>query len=162
MKKILLVATAFVFGITVMAQTETKSQAKPQATKEIKTHETKSQVLQTQAQTDVIKLNTLTHDFGKIKQGVPVTYAFEIKNISDKPVVVENSWSSCGCTTPEKIVEPILPNATAKLKVQFNAATVGAISKDVYIKIAGVDQPKTVKIIGEVVAVEPPKEGKSN
>jgi hypothetical protein len=166
MKKILLVATAFAFGITVMAQvTKTKSQApsKTQPTKETKTTEVKSQTLQVQSQIsvdNVIKLNTETHDFGKIKQGVPVTYSFEIKNISDKPVVVENSWASCGCTTPEKIVEPILPNTTAKLKVQYNAAAVGPINKDVYIKIAGVEQTKTVKIVGEVVTAEAPKEEK--
>ncbi|HAL95143.1 MAG TPA: DUF1573 domain-containing protein, partial [Chitinophagaceae bacterium] len=51
----------------------------------------------------VVKVNTEKYDFGKIKQGEPVTYSFEIKNISDKPLVVENSWASCGCTTPERI-----------------------------------------------------------
>ena len=56
--------------------------------------------------------------------------------------------------TPEKIVEPIQPGATAKLKVNFNAAAVGPINKDVFIKIAGIDQTKSVKITGEVVAAE--------
>ena len=32
---------------------------------------------------------------------------FEIKNISDKPVVVENASASCGCTVPEKPEKPI-------------------------------------------------------
>ncbi len=95
MKKILLLATAFVFTLGAMAQ------PKPD---------------------EVVKVNTEKHDFGKIKVGVPVTYSFEIKNISDKPIVVENSWASCGCTTPEKIVDPIMPGKTALLKVQYNAA----------------------------------------
>ena len=94
------------------------------------------------------------HDFGKIKQGVPVEYSFEIKNISNKPVVVENSWATCGCTTPEKITEPIMPGATAKLKVQYNAASAAPFTKDVYIKLAGVDQTKTLQITGEVLSVE--------
>lgn len=127
MKKILLLATAFMFTLAVSAQT------KPD---------------------DVIKVNTENHNFGKIKQGVPVSYYFEIKNISDKPVVVENTWASCGCTTPEKILEPIQPGTTVKLKVDYNAAAVGPINKDVYIKIAGIDQTKSVKITGEVVAAE--------
>ena len=101
----------------------------------------------------VIKVND-TYDFGKIKQGVPVSTAFELVNISDAPVTVENSWAGCGCTVPEKIVEPILPKSSAKLKVQFNAAAAGPINKDVYIKIAGVDQPKTVKLVGEVLTAE--------
>ena len=100
---------------------------------------------------EVIKFPAEKHDFGKIKQGVPVSYAFEFKNISDKPVVVENSWATCGCTIPEKIVDPILPGASKKLKVDYNAAAVGTFTKDVYIKIAGVEQPKIVQITGEVV-----------
>jgi hypothetical protein len=127
MKKIALLSAAFMFSLAVMAQT------KPD---------------------DVIKLNAEKHDFGKLKQGVPVTYFFEIKNISDKPIVVENSWASCGCTTPEKIVEPIQPGATAKLKVQYNSAAVAPFTKDVFIKLGGIEQPKTVQITGEVLSVE--------
>ena len=127
MKKILFLATAFLFTVAVSAQT------KPE---------------------ELIKVNTENHDFGKVKQNVPVSYYFEIKNISDKPVVVENTWASCGCTTPEKIVEPIQPGATVKLKVDYNAAAVGPINKDVFIKLAGVDQAKSVKITGEVLTPE--------
>ncbi len=127
MKKIILLATAFVFTLAVTAQSKVDS---------------------------VIKMNFDTHDFGKVKQGIPVTYDFEIKNISDKPIVVENTWASCGCTTPEKITEPILPGKTARLKVQYNAAAVAPINKDVFIKIAGVEQPKSVHISGEVLTPE--------
>ena len=101
-------------------------------------------------------MNTLKHDFGKIPQGTPVVYAFEIKNISDKPVVVENTYASCGCTTPDKIVEPIAPGATVKLKVQYNAAGVGTFAKQVHIKLAGITQEKIVDIAGEVMAPSAP------
>jgi hypothetical protein len=103
---------------------------------------------------ETVKMNVEAYDFGKIKQGEPVTYSFEIKNIGNKPLVVENSWASCGCTTPEKIAEPILPGASAKLKVQYNAAAVAPFTKDVYVKFAGIDQTKTVKITGEVLSAE--------
>jgi hypothetical protein len=102
----------------------------------------------------VVKVNTEKYDFGKIKQGEPVTYSFELKNISDKPLVVENSWASCGCTTPERITEPIQPGTTAKLKVQYNAAAVAPFTKDVNIKFAGIDEVKTVKITGEVLSTD--------
>ncbi|MFN4892551.1 MAG: DUF1573 domain-containing protein [Bacteroidota bacterium] len=103
---------------------------------------------------ETVKMNVEKHDFGKIKQGEPVTYMFEIKNIGSKPLVVENSWASCGCTTPEKITEPILPGSSAKLKVQYNAAAVAPFTKDVYVKFAGIDQTKTVQITGEVLSAE--------
>lgn len=127
MKKFVLFASALVFGLVAMAQTKSD---------------------------DLVKFNTEKHDFGKIKQGVPVTYYFEIKNTSDKPIVVENASASCGCTVPEKPEKPINPGATGKVKVQYNAATAGPFTKDVFIKLAGVDQPKKVQIVGEVVAAD--------
>lgn len=127
MRKISLFAAALMFSLAVMAQ--------PKAD-------------------DVAKFNVEKHDFGKLEQGKPVTYAFEIKNISDKPLVVENSWASCGCTTPEKITDPIMPGTTVKLKVQYNAAAVSPFTKDVYIQFTGIAQPKTVQITGEVLTAE--------
>jgi Protein of unknown function (DUF1573) len=125
MKKLLSIASALFLSMAVMAQ------SKPD---------------------DVIKMNTEKHDFGKIKQGVPVTYFFEITNISDQPIVIENATASCGCTVPEKPEKPIPPGKSDKLKVVYNAAAVGPINKDVYIKIAGIEQTKIIHITGEVVA----------
>jgi hypothetical protein len=127
MKKILFLASAIVFGFAAMGQ---------------------------QKADDVIKMNTETHSFGKIKQNVPVTYFFEITNTSDKPIVVENASASCGCTLPEKPKEPILPGKSDKLKVVYNAAAVGPISKEVYIKLAGIPDQKVVRITGEVLTPE--------
>ena len=127
MKKIFLLASAIVFSLAIMAQ---------------------------QKPDDVIKMNTETHSFGKVKQGNPVTYYFEITNKSDKPIVVENASASCGCTVPEKPSQPILPGKTDKLKVVYSAASVGPINKDVYIKLAGIDEQKIVHITGEVLTAE--------
>ncbi len=124
MKKLLMMAAALIMTVGAMAQQKAE---------------------------EVIKVNTEKHDFGKIKQGVPVTTFFEVKNTSNKPVVIENAWGSCGCTTPEVPKEPIMPNATTKVKVQYNAAALGTFNKDVYIKLAGVEEAKNVKIIGEVL-----------
>jgi hypothetical protein len=135
MKKILSLATAFALTLGAFAQTTTPVQPQPKAE-------------------EVIKINVDKHDFGKIVQNTPVTYSFEIKNISDKPVVIENTWASCGCTTPEKITDPILPGKTASLKVQYNAAAVAPFTKDVFIKVAGFETPKTVQITGEVLTAE--------
>jgi hypothetical protein len=126
MKKITLILSALVFSVAVMAQKAD----------------------------DVIKVNTETHNFGKIKQGLPVTYYFELTNTSDKPVVVESASASCGCTIPEKPTEPIMPGKTDKLKVVYSAAAVGPINKDVYIKLAGIAETKTVHITGEVLTAE--------
>ncbi len=127
MKKFLLLASAFVISATVMAQTTTKVD-------------------------DVAKFNQEKHDFGKITQHVPAIFYFEITNSSSKPLVIESASASCGCTTPEYPKEPIVPGKTVKIKVQYNAAAMGAFTKDVYIKLAGIDERKTLYITGEVVA----------
>jgi hypothetical protein len=167
MKKLVLFAAVIALTTSAMAQKlETKAQPATEKSKALKTPAQdaavkpapQKDVSQDQGSADnVIKVNTTKYDFGKIKQGTPVTYAFDIKNITEKPVVVENTYASCGCTTPEKIVEPIAPGATAKLKVQYNAANPGTFTKQVHIKLAGVAQEKIVEITGEVVPAEAPK-----
>lgn len=124
MKKLFILAASLVTGFAVMAQ-------KPE---------------------EMIKLSFETYSFGKIKQGVPVTTYFEVKNISNKPVVIEEVVPTCGCTTPEWDRAPIPPNGTAKIKVGYNAASVAPFTKDINIRLAGIDQMKAIKISGEVLS----------
>ena len=100
---------------------------------------------------EVMKVNHDKHDFGKIKQGVPVTTFFTITNTSDKPIVIESARAGCGCTTPEYAKEPIAPGGTTELKVGYNAAAMGRFDKAVNIKLAGIAEEKVVMIGGEVV-----------
>lgn len=124
-KLVFLLTTAFIFSAVAIAQSKVD---------------------------EVAKFNEEKHDFGKIKQNVPVTYYFEITNTSSKPLVIENASASCGCTVPEYPKEPISPGSTSKIKVQYNAAAMGHFEKDVYIRLAGIADQKTLKITGEVVA----------
>jgi len=124
MKKILLIATAFIVGFSANAQ---------------------------QKADDIIKVKSEKFDFGKIKQNAPVTTYFEFTNTSDKPIVIESAVASCGCTTPEYAKEPIAPKATTKIKVGYNAAALGAFTKPVTVKLAGVTETKILTITGEVL-----------
>src|SRR5687767_1799881 len=124
MKKLFFVAAAFIVSVAAMAQ---------------------------QKADDLLKVNTEKFDFGKIKQNVPVTTSFTITNKSNKPIVVENAWATCGCTTPEYPKPPIAPGASAKVKVGYNAAALNGFTKEIYIKLAGVQEPKIVRITGEVL-----------
>ena len=126
MKKLFLLAAAFVTGFVTMAQKAD----------------------------DVIKVNADTYNFGKIKQSVPVTTFFTVTNKSDKPVVLESVVASCGCTTPEWSKEPIAPGATSQIKVGYNAASPTAFTKDITIRLAGLQDAKVIHITGEVLPVE--------
>ncbi len=103
---------------------------------------------------DFISFKEKKHDFGKIKQGAPVTYDFAFENISDKPVVIENAWASCGCTTPTKPEQPISKGKSNIIKAGFNAAAAGPFDKTVYVKVQGVDVPLELRITGEVLNAE--------
>src|ERR1700741_4541342 len=103
---------------------------------------------------DLVDFKEKTYDFGKIKQGVPVTHDFQFTNVSDKPVVIESATASCGCTTPTWPQAPIAKGKGDKVKAGFNAAAPGAFTKQITIKVAGADQPTVVTIKGEVLSAD--------
>src|SRR5262245_47986494 len=74
---------------------------------------------------DVLQVKETEHDFGKIPQGKPVYYFFEIQNTGAVALKLENVQASCGCTTPEWNHEAIPAGATDKIKVGYNAANEG-------------------------------------
>ncbi|MEY4629464.1 MAG: hypothetical protein RLZZ595_1790 [Bacteroidota bacterium] len=100
----------------------------------------------------VVKFKELRYNFGKIKQGVPVTHDFEFTNISAGALIVETATASCGCTTPTWPQAPVMKSKTDKIKAGFNAAAPGPFEKTVYVKLKGVDVPLELKIAGEVLS----------
>jgi len=101
-----------------------------------------------------VQFKESTYDFGKIKQGVPVTHEFAFANVSDKPVIIESATASCGCTTPVKPEPPIGKGKSDKITAGFNAANAGPFNKTIYVKVAGVDTPVELKITGEVLTAD--------
>ncbi|HLX92106.1 MAG TPA: DUF1573 domain-containing protein [Puia sp.] len=102
-----------------------------------------------ESKSDMLKLLETTHDFGKIPQGRPVTYVFEIMNTGSDPLRLENVQASCGCTTPEWTKDPIAPGATSKIRVGFNAHAEGRFIKNVTI-FYNEKKTKVLTISGEV------------
>ena len=100
---------------------------------------------------DYVKFTEVLYDFGKIKQGVPVTHDFAFSNISGQPVVIEYASASCGCTTPTWPQSAIAKGKNDKVTAGFNAATPGKFTKPITVKLAGVDVPVQITITGEVL-----------
>jgi hypothetical protein len=131
MKRILFLAVAVVAFNMVRAQ-QTTIQAQTVAT----------------PAADVLNLKETEHDFGKIPQGKPVFYVFEIVNTGTLPLKLDNVQASCGCTTPEWSKDPIAAGTTDKIKVGYNAANEGQFEK--YITITYGNQSKQLRIKGFV------------
>lgn len=105
------------------------------------------------AQESPLTFKTVKHSFGKVKHNVPVTATFSFTNTSDKPVVIENATADCGCTSPEYPKGAIAKGKTGTVKVTYNSAAMGAFTKRVHVKVAGLNQPIDLTIEGEVVGV---------
>lgn len=101
---------------------------------------------------DVVKFKELTFNFGKIKQNVTVSHDFVFSNVGDKPVVIESAMASCGCTTPVWPQGPVAKGKTDKISAGFTAPNVGTFTKDITVKVAGIETPVVVKITGEVLS----------
>ena len=102
----------------------------------------------------VVKFAETKHEFGKIKQGTPVTYDFVFANSGNAPVVIETATASCGCTTPSWPKSPVMKSKKDKVSAGFNAASSGPFEKSIQVKVAGYDLPIELKISGEVLNTE--------
>jgi hypothetical protein len=100
-----------------------------------------------------------SHQFGKVKKGVPVSFVFEYKNISEKPIVIEFANADCGCTSPEYQQAAIPKGQKGTIKVTYNAAVEGTFKKSVNVKFTNSNQPYILTLEGEVAA--DPKKGKT-
>jgi len=98
---------------------------------------------------DVLQIKEMEHNFGKIPQGKPVYYNFQIINTGNQPLKLVDVHASCGCTTPEWNRDPIAAGATADIKVGYNAAAEGDFTKTITITY-NTDQIKVLTIKGTV------------
>ncbi len=61
------------------------------------------------------------HDFETIVQGEIVDYVFKFINKGDRPLVISNVLTSCGCTASEWPKTPIEPGSEGVIKATFNS-----------------------------------------
>nr|WP_067053014.1 DUF1573 domain-containing protein [Mucilaginibacter sp. L294] len=99
----------------------------------------------------VMKFEKETHDFGKIKEGDKVTYAFKFTNTGKSPLIIKDAVATCGCTKPEWPKTPIQPGANGEIQVTFNsAAKSGLQDKQITVTANTVPAQSMVHLIGEV------------
>ena len=66
-------------------------------------------------------------------QGEPVSYAFQFRNLTDVPLVVENVRVGCGCTATEWQETPVAPGELGSINVTYDATNTGYYRK--YVKV---------------------------
>lgn len=61
-----------------------------------------------------------SHDFGKVKQGITLTYEFVFRNDGDDTLTIKNVETSCGCTAALVSNKKVEPGKTGKIKVSLD------------------------------------------
>jgi len=89
------------------------------------------------------------HDFGAIHKGRPVRFAFQFKNTTPEPIVLETVRTSCGCTAAEWPEAPIGPGETGEINIEYDAYMGGAFRKKIRVFFAQQKKPEILWITGE-------------
>lgn len=98
----------------------------------------------------VIKFDKVVHDFGDIltSEG-PKKCVFTYTNISNKPIVINNMVTSCGCTTPKWSRKPVGPGESAEITVTFlNDQGPFPFDKNLTLYVSGLSRPINLHIRG--------------
>lgn len=103
---------------------------------------------------DVAKFESETIDLGKVKQGVPATATFVVKNVGSEPLLIEQANPTCGCTMGDYTKTPIAPGKTGTITATYNAAAANHFDKHLTVKFAGIDEMKSITITGDVLSAE--------
>lgn len=98
-------------------------------------------------------------DFGDVMlSDGPLHCTFTMKNISDKPVVIYNVVTSCGCTDVQWTKEPIMPGKTGTISSTYTndegpypfdknlTAYISGISTPVILKLRGISHEKQLSL----------------
>lgn len=119
MKKILLVAVLAVFSMNnANAQAKTK-----------KAVTTKTEVQKLDGATIIFENEVI--DYGNIAHNSDGQREFVFTNTGNKPLVIENTQGSCGCTVPSKPEKPIQPGEKGVIGVKYATDRVGPFTKTI-------------------------------
>jgi hypothetical protein len=99
-----------------------------------------------------ITFDKKVHDFGAVLWKNPVTATFTITNSGDKPLVISNVTTSCGCTVANWTKTPIAPGASGVVSSTFDSKALGRFQKSIGIYSNASERPIYLAIRGEVTA----------
>ncbi len=100
----------------------------------------------------VISFTNTEHDFGKIVDGVKVSYTFKFTNTGNADLILSQVKSSCGCTATKYTKDPIPPNGEGKVQLTFDSSNRRGFNTKIATVVANT-QPNThvLKITAMVV-----------
>jgi hypothetical protein len=103
-----------------------------------------------------IEFQENSYAFGKIQEnGGLATHKFIFKNTGDRPVIITNVESSCGCTTPQWTRKPVKPGESGFVSAQYDPRNrPGAFNKHILVYNTATKAPVKLVVTGEVIPKE--------
>ena len=94
------------------------------------------------------------HDFGKIVEGVEVSYTFKFKNVGGSDLIIHQVKPNCGCTASSFTRTPVPPGGEGKIVLTFNSLHYKGINHKVAHVVANT-QPSTEVLKITALVVDP-------
>ncbi|MBP3228919.1 MAG: DUF1573 domain-containing protein [Bacteroidaceae bacterium] len=84
----------------------------------------------------VAKFDKTSHNFGTIAPGQAQTVTFNFTNTGDRPLIVQQVFTSCGCTAAEYTKTEVAPGAKGTVTVKFDGKnpTSGTFTKTITVR----------------------------
>ncbi len=98
-----------------------------------------------------IEFKTDVIEYGEIPKGSDGVRKFEFTNTGTAPLIIADTYGSCGCTVPTKPKDPIPPGQTGFISVKYDTNRVGPFRKTVTVLTNTSEMPISLKIKGEVL-----------
>ena len=151
MKKIVTLAFLLVLGVTASNAQETSK-----AVKKIKAKTTAASTPKVNGAGMVFVTETI--DYGTVAYNSDGRREFVFTNNGNKPLIITNVQSTCGCTVPTYPKEPIAPGAKGVIGVKYDTSRAGqAFTKTVTLTTNAVEPSRTLTIKGNVLAADATK-----
>jgi hypothetical protein len=95
--------------------------------------------------------NDTHYDFGDLPYGKAVQYEFPFKNVGDEALVIDNVRASCGCTLTDWPQDPIAPDSTGVILVDYDAKDKAYFYKKIKVYFQGIRKAEILTIEGDIV-----------
>jgi hypothetical protein len=96
-------------------------------------------------------LGPIEIELGEIPYREPALVRFPYRNITDRPLTIDNIRTGCGCTAPDWSDEPVMPGDTSVVLIEYDAAKAGYFRQWIRVFFHGQRKPERLWIEGQVM-----------
>lgn len=90
------------------------------------------------------------HDFGILCLNDRTTCEFKFYNKGEKPIIISEIKTACGCTVPSWEKTPVMSGDSSAINVNFHADETGVFNKTITVISNASKQPYKLELYGKV------------